>query len=170
LKFVSFYSLLSALVSKPLLTGVLLSTLLHAFLHPSHHLLNVLLQIANKLGLSKKKVIWRNHHSVVISYSCLKLSVQLHCYRRSCSSFKTAVSNKINVILSATIGVFKNKLFFYTCFISRLKFLEYSFHCTILCSISSNVKPPVTALLSSIQDSESSLIALSSSYRLQIIT
>jgi hypothetical protein len=34
---------------------VLLSTLLHAVLHPSHHLLNVLLQIANKLGLSKKK-------------------------------------------------------------------------------------------------------------------
>jgi hypothetical protein len=34
---------------------VLLSTLLHAILHPSHHLLNVLLQIANKLGLSKKK-------------------------------------------------------------------------------------------------------------------
>jgi hypothetical protein len=35
--------------------GVLLSTLLHAILHPSHHLLNVLLQIANKLGHSKKK-------------------------------------------------------------------------------------------------------------------
>jgi hypothetical protein len=34
---------------------VLLSTLLHAILHPSHHLLNVLLQIANKLGLSNKK-------------------------------------------------------------------------------------------------------------------
>jgi hypothetical protein len=30
---------------------VLLSTLLHAILYPSHHLLNVLLQIANKLGL-----------------------------------------------------------------------------------------------------------------------
>jgi hypothetical protein len=35
---------------------VLLSTLLHAILHPSHHLLYVLLQIANKLGLSKKKI------------------------------------------------------------------------------------------------------------------
>jgi hypothetical protein len=34
---------------------VLLSTLLHAILHPSHHLLNVLLQIANKLGLSNTK-------------------------------------------------------------------------------------------------------------------
>jgi hypothetical protein len=34
---------------------VLLSTLLHAILHPSHHLPNVLLQIANKLGLSNKK-------------------------------------------------------------------------------------------------------------------
>jgi hypothetical protein len=34
---------------------VLLSTLLQDILHPSHHLLNVLLQIANKLGLSKKK-------------------------------------------------------------------------------------------------------------------
>jgi hypothetical protein len=33
---------------------VLLSTLLHAILHPSHHLLNVLFQIANKLGLSNK--------------------------------------------------------------------------------------------------------------------
>jgi hypothetical protein len=32
-----------------------LSILLHAILHPSHHLLNVLLQIANKLGLSNKK-------------------------------------------------------------------------------------------------------------------
>jgi hypothetical protein len=37
---------------------VLLSTLLHAILHPSHHLLNVLLQIANKLGLSNKKKIY----------------------------------------------------------------------------------------------------------------
>jgi hypothetical protein len=37
--------------------GVLLSTLLHAILHPSHHLLNVLLQIANKLGsLTKRNV------------------------------------------------------------------------------------------------------------------
>jgi hypothetical protein len=34
---------------------VLLSTLLHAIFHPSHHLLNVLLQIANKLGLSNEK-------------------------------------------------------------------------------------------------------------------
>jgi hypothetical protein len=34
---------------------VLLSTLLHAILHPSHHLLNVLLYIANKLGLTNKK-------------------------------------------------------------------------------------------------------------------
>jgi hypothetical protein len=32
-----------------------LSTLLQDILHPSHHLLNVLLQIANKLGLSNKK-------------------------------------------------------------------------------------------------------------------
>jgi hypothetical protein len=37
---------------------VLLSTLLHAILHPSDNLLNVLLQIANKLGLSKKKNIY----------------------------------------------------------------------------------------------------------------
>jgi hypothetical protein len=35
--------------------GVLLSTLLQDIIHPSHHLLNVLLQIANKLGLSNKK-------------------------------------------------------------------------------------------------------------------
>jgi hypothetical protein len=34
---------------------VLLSTLLQDILHPSHHLLNVLLQIANKLDLHLKK-------------------------------------------------------------------------------------------------------------------
>jgi hypothetical protein len=34
-----------------------LSTLLQDSLHPSHHLLNVLLQTANKLGLSNKKKI-----------------------------------------------------------------------------------------------------------------
>jgi hypothetical protein len=34
---------------------VLLSTLLRDILHPSHHLLKVLLHIANKLGLSNKK-------------------------------------------------------------------------------------------------------------------
>jgi hypothetical protein len=40
-------------VSEPLTNrGVLLSTLLQYILNPSHHLLNVLLQIANKLGLS----------------------------------------------------------------------------------------------------------------------
>jgi hypothetical protein len=36
---------------------MLLSTLLQDILHPSHHLLNVLIQIANKLGLSNKKTI-----------------------------------------------------------------------------------------------------------------
>jgi hypothetical protein len=39
--------------------GVLLSTLLQDILHPSHHLLNVLLQTANKLGLSLKKKLFR---------------------------------------------------------------------------------------------------------------
>jgi hypothetical protein len=34
---------------------LVVSTLLHAILHPSHNLLNVLLQIANKLSLSNKK-------------------------------------------------------------------------------------------------------------------
>jgi hypothetical protein len=34
---------------------VVLSTLLQDILHPSHHFLNVLLQTANKLGLSSKK-------------------------------------------------------------------------------------------------------------------
>jgi hypothetical protein len=54
--FVSFYSPLSPPVSEPLTNGgVLLSTLLQDILQPSHHLLNVLLQIANKLGLSNKK-------------------------------------------------------------------------------------------------------------------
>jgi hypothetical protein len=52
----SFYSPLSPPVSEPLTNRVvLLGTLLQDILHPSHHLLNVLLQIANKLGLSKKK-------------------------------------------------------------------------------------------------------------------
>jgi hypothetical protein len=37
--------------------AVLLSTLLQDILHPSRHLLNVLLQIANKFGLSNKKYI-----------------------------------------------------------------------------------------------------------------
>jgi hypothetical protein len=56
LQFVSFYSPLSPPVSEPLINrGVLLSTLLQDILHPSHHLLNVLLQIANKLGLSNQK-------------------------------------------------------------------------------------------------------------------
>jgi hypothetical protein len=51
--FVSFYSQLSPPVSEPLTNrGVLLSTLLRDILHPSRHFLNVLLQIANKLGLS----------------------------------------------------------------------------------------------------------------------
>jgi hypothetical protein len=36
-------------------SGVLLSTLLQDILHPSHHLLNVLLQSANKMDLSNKK-------------------------------------------------------------------------------------------------------------------
>jgi hypothetical protein len=42
---------------------VLLCTLLQDILHPSHHLLNVLLQIANKLGLSNQK----KHFHVVIT-------------------------------------------------------------------------------------------------------
>jgi hypothetical protein len=37
---------------------MLLSTLLQDILHPSHHLLNVLLQIENKLGLSNKKKLF----------------------------------------------------------------------------------------------------------------
>jgi hypothetical protein len=35
---------------------VVLSTLLQHIFHPSHHLLNALLHIANKLGLSNKKM------------------------------------------------------------------------------------------------------------------
>jgi hypothetical protein len=43
-------------VSEPLTNrGVLLSTLLQDILHFSHQLLNVLLQLANKLGLSNRK-------------------------------------------------------------------------------------------------------------------
>jgi hypothetical protein len=45
---------LSHTVSEPLTNrGVLLSTLLQDILNPSHHLLNVFLQIANKLGIKK---------------------------------------------------------------------------------------------------------------------
>jgi hypothetical protein len=52
---ISVHSQLSPPVSEPLTNrGVLLSTLLQDILHPSHHLLNVLLQIANKLGFSNK--------------------------------------------------------------------------------------------------------------------
>jgi hypothetical protein len=54
------YSQLSPPVSESLTNrGVLPSTLLQDILHPPHHLLNVLLQIANKLGLSNKKKLSR---------------------------------------------------------------------------------------------------------------
>jgi hypothetical protein len=47
--------LLNTWLSEPLTNrGVLLGTLLQDILHPSHHLLNVFLQIANKLGIKKK--------------------------------------------------------------------------------------------------------------------
>jgi hypothetical protein len=55
-QFVTFLSPLSHKVSEPsTYRGVLLSTLLQAILNTSHHLLNVLLQFANKLGLIIKK-------------------------------------------------------------------------------------------------------------------
>jgi hypothetical protein len=60
LRFMLITSPLPHAVSEPLTNrGVLLSTLLQDILNTSHHLLNVLLQIANKLGLpgKKKKVI-----------------------------------------------------------------------------------------------------------------
>jgi hypothetical protein len=51
---------LSPPVSEPLTNrGVLLSTLLQDILYLSHHLLNVLLQIANKMGLSNKNKTYR---------------------------------------------------------------------------------------------------------------
>jgi hypothetical protein len=54
-KFVSFLSPLSPPVSEPLTyRAVLLSTLLQDILNTSHHLLNVLLQLENILGLQKK--------------------------------------------------------------------------------------------------------------------
>jgi ribosomal protein L32E len=37
--------------------GVLLSTLLHATVYVTHNLLNVLVQIANKMGFKRKKKI-----------------------------------------------------------------------------------------------------------------
>jgi hypothetical protein len=57
-------------VSEPLTNrGVLLSTLLHAIIHPSHHLLNVLLQTANKLGLPNKKNIHYEYTFIIILYN-----------------------------------------------------------------------------------------------------
>jgi hypothetical protein len=57
-QFVNFLSQLPHTVSEPLTNrGVLLSTLLQDILNPSHHLLNVLLQIANKFGLPEKKKV-----------------------------------------------------------------------------------------------------------------
>jgi hypothetical protein len=47
--------LIASLTEPQIQRRVLLSTLLQDILHPSHYLLNVLLQIANKLCLSKKK-------------------------------------------------------------------------------------------------------------------
>jgi hypothetical protein len=41
--------------------GVLLSTLLQVILNTSHHILNVILQLANKLGLKKKFFTKPNH-------------------------------------------------------------------------------------------------------------
>jgi hypothetical protein len=45
--------------------GVLLSTLLKDILHTSHHLLNILLQIANKLGLSNKRKVNQQDWSAI---------------------------------------------------------------------------------------------------------
>jgi hypothetical protein len=56
---------------------VLLSTLLHAILRPSHHLLNVLLQITNKLGLSKKKKKKKKkRQTMCFDFKALKLKLQ----------------------------------------------------------------------------------------------
>jgi hypothetical protein len=57
---------------------MLLSTLLQDILHPSHHLLNVLLQIANKLGLSNKKSI----NAIVLLYEWLCRKHGICCVRR----------------------------------------------------------------------------------------
>jgi hypothetical protein len=47
---------------------VLLSTLLQDILHPSHHMLNVLLQIANKLGPSNKKKLISEVREVLLAH------------------------------------------------------------------------------------------------------
>jgi hypothetical protein len=74
---------------------VLLSTLLHAILHPSHHLLNVLLQIANKLDVSNKinsirtwppamhcrDIPASSYGEVVVTLRCQL--VPLHCTRHA---------------------------------------------------------------------------------------
>jgi hypothetical protein len=71
---------------------VLLSTLLHAILHPSHHLLNVFLQIANKLGLSKKKPTTLLHYYYYTYCYCCR-----YCYCRL--KFVGGSSNYSDIVL-----------------------------------------------------------------------
>jgi hypothetical protein len=86
--FVSFYSPLSPPVSEPLTNkGVLLSTLLQDILHPSHYLLNVLLQVANKLGILTKKNLLQ--HCELLSPPPPRIS-----------PFRNAFSMKIVVLIS----------------------------------------------------------------------
>jgi hypothetical protein len=74
---------LSPLVSESLAyRGVLLSTLLQGILNTSHHLLNVLLQIPNKLGFKKKKKKKKrySHYAFLLSNS-----------RKECTKTKNSV-------------------------------------------------------------------------------
>jgi hypothetical protein len=80
--FVSFLSLLSPPVSDPLLTEQCYWALFYKPpLTLSHHLLNVLLQIANKLGL-EKKIHWTTH-GVEVLLAADSQSTSLSAYRAS---------------------------------------------------------------------------------------
>jgi hypothetical protein len=64
---------------------VLLSTLLQDIHHPSHHLLNVLLQTTNKLGLSNKKKTY-----------LFTINTQLRCITEETKQIKI-IAHKSNI-------------------------------------------------------------------------
>jgi hypothetical protein len=57
---------------------LLLCTLLQDILHPSHHLLNVLLQIASKLGLrAKKKKLMKKSAATALNIVLASVHIQM---------------------------------------------------------------------------------------------
>jgi hypothetical protein len=74
-------------------------TLLHAILHPSHHLLNVLLQIANKLGLSKKnsKSFRKPVRDCRVLEKCCFIPMYFHSNGMRNAFFSRVISSAVNV-------------------------------------------------------------------------